>query len=53
MGKKLGQALPGLIGSIASLVFKTAGEVIKFLGQNAWLLIVGVVIFVVEQFKKK
>jgi len=36
-GKKLGEILPGLIGTIASFIFKTAGEVISFLGKNAWL----------------
>ena len=53
IGKKLGEILPGLVGAIASFVFKTAGEAIGFLAKNAWLLIVGVVIYLVEQFKKK
>ena len=53
IGKKLGEILPGLVGAIASFVFKTAGEVVGFLAKNAWLLIVGVVIYLVEQFKKK
>ena len=44
IGKKLGEILPGLVGAIASFVFKTAGEVVGFLAKNAWLLIVGVVI---------
>ena len=53
IGKKVGEILPGLAGAIASFVFKTAGEAIGFLSKNAWLLIVGVVIYLVEQFKKK
>ena len=53
IGKKLGEILPGLVGAIASFVFRTAGEVVSFLAKNAWLLIVGVVIYLVEQFKKK
>ena len=53
IGKKLGEILPGLVEAIASFVFRTAGEVVGFLAKNAWLLIVGVVIFLVEQFKKK
>ena len=53
IGKKIGDILPGMIGAIASFIFKTAGEVIGFLGKNAWLLIVAVVIYLVEQFKKK
>ena len=53
IGKKLGEILPGLVGAIASFVFRTAGEVVGFLAKNAWLLIVGVVIHLVEQFKNK
>ena len=53
IGKKLGEILPGLVGAIASFVFKRAGEVVGFFAKNAWLLIVGVVIYLVEQFKKK
>ena len=53
LGKKLGEILPGMIGAIASFIFRTAGEVIGFLAKNAWLLIVGLVLFAVEQFKKK
>ena len=53
VGKKLGEILPGMVGAIASFLFKTAGEVIGFLGKHAWLLIVAVVMFAVEQFKKK
>ena len=53
LGKKLGEILPGMIGAIASFIFRTAGEVIGFLAKNAWLLVVGLVVLVVEQFKKK
>jgi len=52
LGKKLGQILPGMIGAIASFIFKTAGEVVSFVAEHAWLLIVAVVVFVVEKFKK-
>ena len=53
LGKKLGEILPGMVGAIASFIFRTAGEVIGFLAKNAWLLIVGLVVFAVEQFKNK
>ena len=53
LGKKLGEILPGMIGAIASFIFRTAGEVIGFLAKNAWLLVVGLVVLAVEQFKKK
>ena len=51
--KKLRQILPGMVGAIASFIFRTAGEVIGFLGKHAWLLIVAVVMYTIEQFKKK
>ena len=53
LGKKLGEILPGMVGAIASFIFRTAGEVIGFLAKNAWLLIVGLVLFAVEHFKNK
>ena len=53
LGAKLGQILPGMVGAITSFLFRTAGEVIGFLAKNAWLLIVGLVVLAVEQFKKK
>ena len=30
IGKKIGEILPGMIGAIASFVFKTAGEAVWF-----------------------
>lgn len=53
IGKKLGEILPGMVGAIASFIFKTAGEVVGFLAKNAWLLIVAVVLYFVERFKKR
>ena len=53
IGKKLGEILPGMIGAIASFIFKTAGETIGFLAKNAWLLIVAVVVYFIEQVKNK
>ena len=53
LGKKLGQILPGMVGAIASFIFRTAGEAIGFLAKNAWILIVGVVVYFVEQLKNK
>ena len=53
IGKKLGEILPGMVGAIASFIFKTAGEAIGFLAKNAWLLILGVVVYFVEQVKNK
>ena len=53
IGKKLREILPGMVGAIASFIFKTAGEAIGFLAKNAWLLIVAVVVYFVEQVKNK
>ena len=53
LGTKLGQILPGMVGAIASFIFRTAGEVIGFLAKNAWLLVVGLVLLAVEQLKNK
>ena len=53
LGKKIAGILPGLLGSIVSFVFRAAGQVISFLGKNAWLLIVGVAVFLFEQVKKR
>ena len=53
IGKKIGEILPGMIGAIASFVFKTAGEAVGFLAKNAWLLILAAVMFMIEKFKKK
>ena len=53
LGAKLGEILPGMVGAIASFIFRTAGEVIGFLAKNAWLLVVGLVLLAVEQLKNK
>ena len=53
IGQKLGSLLPGLIGSIVNYIFKTAGSVLSFLGEHAWLLILAVVTFFMERLLKK
>ena len=53
IGEKIGEILPGMIGAIASFIFKTAGEAVGFLAKNAWLLILAAVMFMIEKFKKK
>ena len=52
IAKKIGEILPGMIGAIASFVFKTAGEAVGFLAKNAWLLILAAVMFMIEKFKR-
>ena len=53
IGKKIGEILPGMIGAIASFVFKTAGEAVGFLAKHAWLLILAAVTIMIEKFKNK
>ena len=53
IGQKLGSLLPGLIGSIVSYIFKAAGQVLSFLGEHAWLLILAVVAFFMVRLLKK
>ena len=55
LGKGVGGALKniGMIGAIASFVFKTAGEAVGFLAKHAWLLILAAVTIMIEKFKKK
>ena len=53
IGQKLGSLLPGLIGSIVSFIFRSAGQVLSFLGEHAWLLILVVVAFFIERLLKK
>ena len=51
--KKNASFLPGLIGSIASFIFKAAGQVISFLAEHAWILILAVVAFLIERVIKR
>ena len=53
IGKKIGEILPGMIGAIASFIFKTAGEAVGFLAKHAWLLILAAVTIMIEKLKKK
>ncbi len=53
VGSKVASALPGLIGSIVSFLFKTAGQAIGFLAKHTWLLILAAVAFLVERYIKK
>ena len=52
IGKKIGEILPGMIGAIASFVFKTAGQAVGFIAKHAWLLILAAVTIMIEKLKK-
>ena len=49
---KIADILPGLLGAVVGFVFRTAGQVISFLGKHAWLLIVAVAAFLIERVTK-
>ena len=53
IGAKLGSLLPGLIGSIATFLFKAAGQAVGFLAEHTWLLILAAVAFLFEKYIKK
>ena len=53
LGQKAASALPGLIGAIASFLFKAAASVIGFLAEHTWLLILAVVAFLFQKLIKK
>ena len=53
LGKRIGSILPGLVGAIASFVFRAAGQAISLLAKNAWLLILAVAVFVIQKLTEK
>ena len=53
IGAKAASALPGLIGAIVSFLFKAAGNVIGFLAEHTWILILAVVAFLFQKLMKK
>ena len=53
VGEKAASALPGLIGAIASFLFKAAASVLGFLAEHTWLLILAVVAFLFQKLMKK
>ena len=53
IAKKIGEILPGMVGAIASFIFKTAGEAVGFLAKHAWLLILAAVTIMIEKLKKE
>ena len=53
VGSRVASALPGLISSTASFLFKSTGQDIGFVAEHTWLLILAVVTFLVEKYIKK
>ena len=42
LGMKAGQALPGIIGAILSSILNKAADVVGWVSQNLWTLVVGI-----------
>ena len=53
IGAKLGSLLPELIGSIVNFLFKAAGQVVGFLAEHTWLLILAAVASLFEKYVTK
>ena len=53
LGDQIKSILPGLLGAIVKFVFDTAGKVISFLGEHAWLLILAVAAFLIKKTIKR
>ena len=53
IGERATSALPGLIGAIASFLFKAAASVISFLAEHTWLLILAVVAFLFQKLMNR
>ena len=53
VGEKAAASLPGLIGAIASFLFKAAASAIGFLAEHTWLLILTAIAFLFQKLMKK
>ena len=51
LGKKMAASVPGLLGSVLSLVLKTGGELLKFVGNNIWILVVAIGAILLKKLK--
>lgn len=51
LGKKMAASIPGLLGSVLSLVLKTGGELLKFVGNNIWILVVALGAVLLKRIK--
>ena len=51
LGKKMAASVPGLLGTVLSLALKTGGELLKFVGNNIWILVVAVGAIMLKKLK--
>jgi ABC-type histidine transport system ATPase subunit len=52
LGKKMAASVPGLIGSVLSLALKAGGELLKFVGNNIWILVVALGMVFLKEIKR-
>ena len=53
LGTKIASSIPGLLGSVLSLALKAGGEVLKFVGNNVWILVIAIGAVLLKQFQRK
>ncbi|XP_031570883.1 myosin-13-like [Actinia tenebrosa] len=51
LGKKMAAGLPGLLGSVVSLALRAGGELLKFVGNNIWILVVAIGVVLLKKMK--
>ena len=53
LGTKIASSIPGLLGSVLSLALKAGGEVLKFVGNNVWILVIAIGAVLLKQLQRK
>ena len=51
LGKKMAASIPGLLGTVLSFVLRTGGELLKFVGNNIWILVVAIGAVLLKKLK--
>ncbi|XP_031559919.1 uncharacterized protein LOC116296102 [Actinia tenebrosa] len=51
LGKTMAASIPGLLGSVLSLTLKAGGELLKFVGNNIWILVVAIGVVFLKKMK--
>ena len=52
LAEKAAVALPGIIGSVVSWLFSKAGQVVGFVAEHLWTLLVVIAVALVNKIKK-
>ncbi|XP_031564734.1 anucleate primary sterigmata protein B-like [Actinia tenebrosa] len=51
LGKTMAASVAGLLGSVLSLVLRTGGELLKFVGNNIWILVVAIGVVLLKKMR--